>query len=55
MRITSITVTDEAGVDHTWEGLDGFVRVAAVNAKKEPYRQAVDAHLVLSADPGVKA
>lgn len=55
MKITRITVTDEQGVDHTWEGLEGFLHVHTINENRQPYQQAVDAHLLLEARPEVKA
>lgn len=55
MRITTITVTDDSGVQHTWEGLEGFLHVHAVNDHRKDYQQAVDAHLVLPARSEVKA
>lgn len=54
MRIHRITVTDDTGVDHTWEGLDGFLTVRSITYKTQPYQTAVDAHLLLSEQTDVK-
>jgi len=53
MKIHRITVTDETGVDHTWEGLVGYLNVSpgSINGKGKPYQQAVDAHLLLEPIP----
>jgi hypothetical protein len=47
MRIVSLTVVDDQGVSHTWEGVEGWLRVRTQSAKKGPYQQGVDAHLLL--------
>ena len=47
MKITQLSVVDEKGVTHTWEGIEGWVRVRNQSAKKEKYQEGVDAHLLL--------
>lgn len=47
MKIIKIVVTDEQGVDHVWEGVEGHVNVRCVSHKKDKYQRAVDAHLLL--------
>ena len=47
MKIVSLTVVDEKGVSHTWEGIEGWVRVRTQSAKTKPYQQGVTAHLLL--------
>lgn len=47
MKIVSLTVVDEHGVTHTWEGVEGWVRVRNQSSKAKPYQEGVDAHLLL--------
>jgi hypothetical protein len=54
MKIHRITVTDSTGVDHTWEGVEGWLSVRSVNKKGQTYQQAIDAHLALEPDPSVR-
>lgn len=47
MKIVSLTVVDDKGVSHTWEGIEGWVRVRTQSSKAQPYQEGVDAHLLL--------
>lgn len=47
MKIVSITVVDEKGVEHKWEGIEGWVRTRTISAKNKPYQQNVTASLLL--------
>jgi CRISPR/Cas system-associated endonuclease Cas3-HD len=59
MKIIALTVTDENGVLHTWEGVEGHVRVRSTlhqtGKNATAYQRAVDAHLLLPAEPQVRA
>ena len=55
MKIIALTVTDDKGVIHTWEGIEGHVKVRNQSEKKKPYQEAVDAHLLLPARPDISA
>jgi hypothetical protein len=48
MKITAIRVTDEDGIEHLFEGVEGWLRTRTVSKKGQPYVQAVDAHLALA-------
>jgi hypothetical protein len=54
MKIVKIVVTDEGGIEHEWDGVEGFVRIASVQAKTKPYQQRIEASLLLPARPDVK-
>ena len=55
MKIVSLTVVDDQGVTHKWEGTEGFVSVTTAQKKSESqltgsakqYGVAVDAHLIV--------
>lgn len=47
MKIVSLSVVDEKGVTHTWEGIEGWVRVRNSSAKSKPYQQTVTASMSL--------
>ena len=55
MKITAIRVTDEHGVEHLFEGVEGSLHIRTVTGKGAPYQRGVDAHLLLPAEPTVKA
>lgn len=47
MRITTLAVVDEDGVEHRWEGVEGFVKVRSSSYLTEPYVQVVTAQVTL--------
>lgn len=53
MKITAISVTDEKGVVHTWEGIEGWVRIRNQSYKNQDYQESLDAHLLLTTKPDV--
>jgi hypothetical protein len=55
MKITAIRVVDEHGVEHLFEGIEGSLHIRTVTGKSQPYQRAIDAHLLLPAEPTVKA
>ena len=56
MKIHRITVTDDKGVDHTWEGIEGYVRyeTGSIHSKGKAYQQTVEAQLTLEPDPTIR-
>lgn len=55
MKIVSVSVTDDTGIVHTWEGIEGWVKVRNRSAKNQPYQETVVAHLLLPAKGEIKA
>ena len=48
MKIVSLTVVDDHGITHTWEGIEGWAQVRTQSAKTKPYQQDVTAHITLA-------
>jgi hypothetical protein len=58
VKITKIVATDDKGVEHHFEGIEGALHVRSMNAKtvkQEPYQRRVECSLLLPPDPEVKA
>jgi hypothetical protein len=55
VKIVALTVTDEHGVEHHWEGVEGHVHVRSNSYKKDNYVQTVSAHLVLPTEGKIGA
>ena len=55
MKIVAITVTDEHGVEHKWEGVEGHVHIRSNSYKKDDYVKTVTAHLVLPSEGKISA
>lgn len=55
MKITKIVATDEDGVEHMFEGIEGALHVRAINYKPQPYQQRVEVSLLLAPKENVKA
>jgi hypothetical protein len=56
MKIVSIRVTDENGIEHEWEGIEGsatfYTTYIKDDSDKKTYLQCVDAHLKIgNVDP----
>lgn len=54
-NIRKIVVTDKDGVEHTFEGIEGYAQVYTKSKIGQPYQQAVTFELLLPPRPEVKA
>lgn len=55
MKIQRLTVTDEHGVQHVWEG-EGFVHpIRSESYNSQPYSMSVTAHIALPSQGRVSA
>lgn len=55
MKITKIVATDEQGVEHHFEGVEGYLKIRSINYKKQPYQKQVEAVITLPPEEGINA
>jgi hypothetical protein len=56
VKITKVTVTDEAGIEHTWEGVGFASEPRSITKKTDSlYQQQITIGINLPSKQGVKA